>query len=131
MAKSKKTKKASKPAKARAKAAKPKPKSRKTVQKKAAAKPAPAVVRVQAKPDTRRRPKSLVRRAADSVRRGLARIAPRLRGGKYDADLERNPANYQPLTPLTFLERAASVFGDRIAIVHGAQRFTYAQYYAR
>ena len=28
----------------------------------------------------------------------------------YDRDLDQNPANYQPLTPLTFLERAAQVF---------------------
>ena len=28
---------------------------------------------------------------------------------KYDADLERNPANYEALTPLTFLERAAAL----------------------
>ena len=30
----------------------------------------------------------------------------------YDIDLDRNPANFQPLTPLTFLERAAAVFSD-------------------
>jgi len=34
----------------------------------------------------------------------------------YDIDLDRNPANFQPLTPLTFLERSASVFPDRTAI---------------
>jgi len=28
----------------------------------------------------------------------------------YDVDLDRNPANFQPLTPLTFLERAAAVY---------------------
>ena len=33
----------------------------------------------------------------------------------YSQNLERSPANYQPLTPLTFLERAASVYPDRIA----------------
>ena len=38
----------------------------------------------------------------------------------YDTDLDRNPANFQPLTPLTLLERAASVFPDQLAIVHGA-----------
>ena len=37
----------------------------------------------------------------------------------YDRDLDRNAANFQPLTPLTFLERAAAVFPDRIAIAHG------------
>ena len=49
----------------------------------------------------------------------------------YDTDLDRNPANYQPLTPLGFLERAASVFPDRTAIVHGALRRTYADFYTR
>src|SRR5262249_43485397 len=48
----------------------------------------------------------------------------------YDLDLDRNPANFQPLTPLTFLERAASVFPDHNALVHGAQSFTYAEFYA-
>ena len=49
----------------------------------------------------------------------------------YDIDLDRNPANYQPLTPLGFLERAASVFPDRTAIIHGPLRRTYAEFYAR
>ena len=49
----------------------------------------------------------------------------------YNTDLDRNPANFQPLTPLTFLERAASVFPDHTAIIHGQTRLTYAQFYAR
>src|SRR5580658_5150272 len=49
----------------------------------------------------------------------------------YDAGLDRNPANFQPLTPLSFLERAAAVHPDRTAIVHGARAWTYAQFYAR
>ncbi len=49
----------------------------------------------------------------------------------YDRDLDRNPANHQPLTPLSFLERAASVFPDRIAIVHGSLRRSYRDFYAR
>jgi fatty-acyl-CoA synthase len=49
----------------------------------------------------------------------------------YNTDLDRNPANYQPLTPLTFLERAACVFPDHTAIVHGALRRSYADFYAR
>ena len=47
----------------------------------------------------------------------------------YNHDLERTPANHQPLTPLTFLERAASVFPDHTAIVHGKLRRTYAEFY--
>jgi len=49
----------------------------------------------------------------------------------YNVGLVRNPANHQPLTPLTFLERAASVFPDHTAIVHGALRRSYAAFYAR
>ncbi|MBV9703039.1 MAG: AMP-binding protein, partial [Methylobacteriaceae bacterium] len=49
----------------------------------------------------------------------------------YDLDLDRNPANHQPLTPLTFLERAAAVFPERVAIVHGGLSRTYADFYAR
>ena len=49
----------------------------------------------------------------------------------YNTDLDRNPANHQPLTPLTFLERTASVFPDHIAIVHGGLRRNYADFYAR
>ena len=49
----------------------------------------------------------------------------------YNTDLDRNPANFQPLTPLTFLERAASVFPDHTAIIHGPLRRSYAQFYTR
>jgi fatty-acyl-CoA synthase len=49
----------------------------------------------------------------------------------YDVGLDRNPANFQPLTPLSFLERAAAVFPQRTAIVHGARSLTYAEFYAR
>ena len=49
----------------------------------------------------------------------------------YDRDLDRNPANFQPLTPLTFLERSAAVFPDRLAIVHGALRRNYREFHAR
>ena len=49
----------------------------------------------------------------------------------YDIDLDRKAANFQPLTPLCFLERAAAVFPDHAAVIHEAQRFTYAAFYAR
>lgn len=51
--------------------------------------------------------------------------------GIYDTDLDRTAANYQPLTPLGFLERAASVFPARTAIVHGDLRRSYKDFYAR
>jgi acyl-CoA synthetase (AMP-forming)/AMP-acid ligase II len=46
-------------------------------------------------------------------------------------DLDKNAANYQPLTPLTFLARSAAVYPDQTAIIHGRQRTSYAQFYAR
>jgi fatty-acyl-CoA synthase len=49
----------------------------------------------------------------------------------YSQHLGRNAANYQPLTPLTFLERAALVFPDHPAVVHGRTRRTYRELYAR
>jgi fatty-acyl-CoA synthase len=49
----------------------------------------------------------------------------------YERDLDRNPANFQPLTPLTYLERAAQVFPDRLAIAHAALRRSYREFYAR
>ncbi len=49
----------------------------------------------------------------------------------YASGLDKNAANFQPLTPLSFLSRAAQIFPDHLAVVHGAGRWTYAQYYAR
>ena len=40
----------------------------------------------------------------------------------YETGLDKNAANYTPLTPLGFLDRAARVFPDRASIVHGARR---------
>jgi fatty-acyl-CoA synthase len=59
------------------------------------------------------------------------RLKQRIARSPYDAELDKNPANYQPLTPLSFLERAARVFPERTAIVHGKSKLTYADYYAR
>jgi len=49
----------------------------------------------------------------------------------YELDLERNAANYAPLTPISFLARAAYVFPDRVSVIHGTQRWTWKQTYAR
>ena len=49
----------------------------------------------------------------------------------FDTDLGKTKANYQPLTPLVFLERAARTFPDHPAIIHGKQRYSYAEFYAR
>ncbi len=45
--------------------------------------------------------------------------------------LPRTPANYAPLTPLSFIERAAYVYPDRLAVVHGAERYSWKQTYQR
>jgi fatty-acyl-CoA synthase len=52
-------------------------------------------------------------------------------GKPYETGLDRVPANFQPLTPLSFLERAAQVFPHHTAIIHGSQRIDYATFYAR
>jgi fatty-acyl-CoA synthase len=49
----------------------------------------------------------------------------------YLESLDKNQANYAPLTPLTFLERAAYVYPNRSSIVHGEQRFTWHQTFER
>ena len=46
-------------------------------------------------------------------------------------ELAKRPANFGPLTPLSFLKRAAHFFGDRTGMIHGERRFTYADFYAR
>lgn len=55
----------------------------------------------------------------------------RARKSPYETDLEKNPANYQALSPLTFLERAAFVYPQTIAILHGELKYTYAEFYVR
>ena len=49
----------------------------------------------------------------------------------YDQDLDRNRANYAPLTPLSFIERSAYTYPNRLAVVHGARRYTWKETYAR
>jgi len=49
----------------------------------------------------------------------------------YEQDLEKNPANYAPLTPLSFLERSASTYPNRLAVVHGERRYTWQEVYER
>jgi fatty-acyl-CoA synthase len=49
----------------------------------------------------------------------------------YSIGLDKNPANYQPLTPIGLLERAAVVYPNHTAIIHGSSRTSYAQFYSR
>ena len=52
-------------------------------------------------------------------------------GSQYSTDLDKNPANYTQLSPLTFIERAASVYPQRCALIYGDKRQTWAQTYSR
>ncbi len=49
----------------------------------------------------------------------------------FDTDLPRNEANFAPLTPLAFIQRAAEVYPDRLAVVHGPLRRTWGETYSR
>ncbi|MEH6457245.1 MAG: acyl-CoA synthetase [Cocleimonas sp.] len=49
----------------------------------------------------------------------------------YNTDLDKNPANHQPLTPLSFLSRAASIFPEHTAIIHGGLKRNYSEFYQR
>jgi fatty-acyl-CoA synthase len=49
----------------------------------------------------------------------------------FDLNLDKNSANYAPLSPLSFIERAASVFPAKLSVVHGARRHTWSETYAR
>jgi len=50
---------------------------------------------------------------------------------QYSTDLDKNAANYTSLSPISFIERAASVYPDRPALIYGAKQQTWAQTYAR
>lgn len=130
--------------------AKLKAKTKVSTAKVKAAVTAKAIRKPAAKPALKRVAKAPVRQASKvGSKRIPARprkaLTPRGRAGSrvvsktqihvgasaYDRDLDRNAANFQPLSPLTFLERAATVYPDRVAIVHGAARTTYADFYRR
>ena len=49
----------------------------------------------------------------------------------YATGLDKNPANYVPLTPLSFIERSAYIYPDRVASIHGQRRYTWRQAYER
>ena len=48
-----------------------------------------------------------------------------------ESGLEKNEANYVPLTPLSHLRRASTVFSDRTAVIYGSHRKSYSEYYQR
>jgi fatty-acyl-CoA synthase len=58
-------------------------------------------------------------------------MASRKNDSIYDRHLDPVEANYTPLSPITYLERTASVYPDKTAVIHGDARYTYAQLYER
>ena len=46
-------------------------------------------------------------------------------------ELKKNPANYSPLTPIAFIEKAAKIFPDRFSIIHENKFFTWDQTFTR
>jgi fatty-acyl-CoA synthase len=56
---------------------------------------------------------------------------PTAKGNPYELDLDRNPANFAPLSPLSFIERAAQVYPKNLAVVHGARRYNWSETYTR
>src|SRR3954464_9791699 len=53
------------------------------------------------------------------------------RADLFERDLDRNAANFVPLSPLSFLRRAAFVYPDKVAVIHGDRRHTYREFYER
>src|ERR1700738_5518803 len=45
----------------------------------------------------------------------------------FETNLDRHPSNYIPLSPVSFLTRAAGAFAGQVAVIDGARRYTYAQ----
>jgi fatty-acyl-CoA synthase len=56
---------------------------------------------------------------------------PMTTGNPYEHGLDRNTANFSPLSPLGFIDRAARVFPEHLAVVHGARRYSWSETYAR
>ena len=45
----------------------------------------------------------------------------------FDQHLDKNPANYVALSPVSFVERSAEVFADLEAVIHGQRRYNWGQ----
>ena len=86
--------------------------------------------RARAKTKSRAKAKAQ-KRPATASRRPAAHPIKSRAAHPYERDLDKTAANYVPLSPLSFLPRAAHVFPRHIAIVHGGIRRTWAQTYAR
>lgn len=105
--------------------------SRATVKRRASTKSSPKQTDNPAKKRSQS-PRAKPKSSTPAKRKALSGREPiKISVGPYESGLERNPANFQPLTPLSFLARAASVHPAETAIVHGRQRFSYSEFYSR
>src|SRR5205823_4720228 len=85
--------------------------------------PAPSE-RTQAGQPTRKREVSVQQHAPGE--RSMATVP-----NPFEVGLEKNAANYAPLSPLSFISWSAHVFPQRVAVIHGQRRYTWSETYAR
>ena len=52
-------------------------------------------------------------------------------GDMYEVNLDKNKANFTPLSPLSFLERTAEIYPNRKSIIHGNKQYTWLETYNR
>src|SRR3954451_1967798 len=121
---------------AKSKSAKAKRPAARTASRKSAAKKKGAAPKPAPKPVVRPAPRRSVKNRPSVARMPSARPAPHhkapsLNANIYERDLDKNAANYATLTPLQFLERSASVYPDKLALVHGPRRQTWAETHER
>jgi fatty-acyl-CoA synthase len=113
------------------KAAKAKKPVRKVAKRKVAAKKKSVLGKPVARLALRRPGKNRTSVGRIAAPRPALHKAPALSTNIYERDLDKTAANYAPLTPLQFIERSASVYPDRIAVVHGERRQSWAETYRR
>jgi fatty-acyl-CoA synthase len=133
MAKARKPKKAAKrkAPKAKKRAVKKAAVKKSVAKKKKAAPIKLTIPKPVARPAPRRSPKNRTSVARMPGARPAPPKAALAAHNIYERDLDKTSANYAPLTPLQFMERAASVYPDRLAVIHGERRQTWAETYAR
>jgi fatty-acyl-CoA synthase len=56
---------------------------------------------------------------------------PRMTSSIYDRDLDKNPANFSALSPLSFIAWSARVYPEQVSVIHGARRQRWHETYAR
>jgi fatty-acyl-CoA synthase len=79
---------------------------------------------------TRRR-SAVAAKPARSAKPAAARTRRVGKNGLFKDGLQPNPANFAPLTPVSFLPRTAAIHPERIAVIHGRQRYSYRAFHER